>query len=307
MNDASGNKLQLATGNTATITIPIPSSLLSKAPSSIPLWYFDDTKGAWKQEGVATKQGSNYIGVVSHFSFWNAGDLAGSIKFTVSFKDTVSGTAYVNKLVTIIRLDSTSGGAGATSGRTDNTGTVSGQVPVNEVLVLRVFGDCGTIVYSKNIGPFSKDTTLRTITLTDNCQFQDTSQYIHLTLKYPASSNEINYSWVYPRNITQTRDSTTNLFGGSTNDPDSAKYISIGILTGNTTPGDYLFGIYTILEFNKSYNTYYPNNNSNTVVIQYDAVGGYITGSASGWLKNFPQPVTDSVAFTCTYRVKRRQ
>ncbi|MBI2730286.1 MAG: carboxypeptidase regulatory-like domain-containing protein [Sphingobacteriales bacterium] len=38
MNDAGGNKLQLANGNTAAITIPIPSALQSKAPSSIPYY-----------------------------------------------------------------------------------------------------------------------------------------------------------------------------------------------------------------------------------------------------------------------------
>ena len=79
LNDASGNKLQLAQGKTATITLPIPAALLDKAPASIPLWYFDDTKGLWKQEGTAAKQGSNYVGVVNHFSFWSVGDIAGAI------------------------------------------------------------------------------------------------------------------------------------------------------------------------------------------------------------------------------------
>src|SRR6185312_8893712 len=87
LNDASGNKLQLAQGKTATITLPIPAALLNKAPASIPLWYFDNTGGLWKQEGIAAKQGSNYVGVVNHFSFWSVGDLAGSINLTVSFKD----------------------------------------------------------------------------------------------------------------------------------------------------------------------------------------------------------------------------
>lgn len=174
INDASGNKLQLAPGKTATITLPIPAVLQGKAPASIPLWYFDDVKGWWRQEGSATKQGSNYVGVVNHFSFWSVGDLAGSINLTVSFIDTVNGTPFANKLVSIIRVDSTSGGAGATNSRTDATGTVSGLVPVNEVLVMRVFGDCGATLYSKNIGPFSKDTVFATILINNTCQ--DTAQ-----------------------------------------------------------------------------------------------------------------------------------
>ena len=169
LNDASGNKLQLAQGKTATITLPIPSALLNKAPASIPLWYFDNTMGLWKQEGIAAKQGSNYVGIVNHFSFWSVGDIAGSITLTVSFTDSTNGTPFANKLVTIIRLDSTGGGAGATNSRTDNTGTVSGPVPVNEVMVMRVFDDCGAIVYSKNIGPFSKDTALGNIKIITSC------------------------------------------------------------------------------------------------------------------------------------------
>src|SRR6185369_10716949 len=159
---------------TATITLPIPAALLNKAPASIPLWYFDNTSGLWKQEGIAAKQGNNYVGVVSHFSFWSVGDIAGYITLTVSFTDSTNGTPFANKLVNIIRLDSTSGGAGATISHTDNTGTVSGLVPVNELLIMRVYGDCGAILYSKNIGPFSKDTVLANIKIMNTCL--DTTQ-----------------------------------------------------------------------------------------------------------------------------------
>lgn len=53
MNDGSGSKLQLAEGKTATITLPIPVALQRNAPASVPLWYFDDSSGWWKQEGTA--------------------------------------------------------------------------------------------------------------------------------------------------------------------------------------------------------------------------------------------------------------
>ena len=157
LNDASGNKLQLASGKTATITLPIASSLLGSAPASVPLWYFDDSKGVWKQEGTATKQGSNYVGAVKHFSFWSAGQLTQSVKLTATFKDS-TGQALTNKLVWIIRLTNES-----TSGYTDNTGTVSGFVPANETLVLDVLDDCGNLMYKKYVGPFSTDTDLGNI------------------------------------------------------------------------------------------------------------------------------------------------
>jgi hypothetical protein len=83
--DASGNKLQLATGQTATITIPIPSSMRATAPATIPLWYYDTATGQWKEQGTATKSvaGDVFTGTVSHFTTWNA-DVPISQKSTVT-------------------------------------------------------------------------------------------------------------------------------------------------------------------------------------------------------------------------------
>ena len=143
MDDAGGNKLQIATGKTATITIPIPSARQAGAPATIPLWYFNDTTGIWKQEGSATKQGNNYVGTVAHFSFWTAGQLAQSVKLNAKFLfDTASAIiAVANKLVTI-----TSANYGTTSGYTDSAGTVSGLIPANETLVMKVLN--GILTFS---------------------------------------------------------------------------------------------------------------------------------------------------------------
>ena len=64
--------LQLASGKTATVEIPIPAADVASAPATIDLWYYDTTDGYWKKEGTATKVGSVYRGTVSHFSDWNA-------------------------------------------------------------------------------------------------------------------------------------------------------------------------------------------------------------------------------------------
>ena len=48
----AGNKsLQLAAGKKATLHFPIPAELVGKAPANIPLWYFDENTGLWKEEG----------------------------------------------------------------------------------------------------------------------------------------------------------------------------------------------------------------------------------------------------------------
>lgn len=67
-----GNPLQLASGKTSTIEIPIPSGASDRAPATIDLWYYDTADGYWKKEGTATKVGSVYQGTISHFSWWNA-------------------------------------------------------------------------------------------------------------------------------------------------------------------------------------------------------------------------------------------
>lgn len=69
--DASGSYLQLAEGKKATLTMPVPANMQSKAPAIIPLWYFDENKGIWIEEGEAKLQNGIYTGEVSHFTPWN--------------------------------------------------------------------------------------------------------------------------------------------------------------------------------------------------------------------------------------------
>src|SRR5688572_29771884 len=71
LSSPSGENLQLKTGATSKLTMPIPSSTLGSAPPSISLWYVDDQTGIWKEEGVATKSGNFYVGEVKHYTYWN--------------------------------------------------------------------------------------------------------------------------------------------------------------------------------------------------------------------------------------------
>jgi hypothetical protein len=74
MTDLSGGNLQLASGSTSTIVMNIPSEQLASAPATIPLWYFDEERGVWQEEGSATREGNQYVGTVSHFTDWNCDD-----------------------------------------------------------------------------------------------------------------------------------------------------------------------------------------------------------------------------------------
>lgn len=71
LHDDKGGLLQLAAGKEATLTFPVATSQQSKAPSTMPLWYFDEYKGIWIEEGEAKLQGNSYVGKVKHFTPWN--------------------------------------------------------------------------------------------------------------------------------------------------------------------------------------------------------------------------------------------
>lgn len=160
---AGGEKLQLASGKTATLTFPIPTALQASAPATIPLWSFNDTTGLWKEEGIATKQGNTYVGTVGHFSFWNCDYPYGRvIDFKAVIKDQNGNALYPAKVIMKIIGDTLSS---LGYGYTDTTGMVSGKVPVNKTLQIRVYNRCNTIIYTKDIGPFSTATDLGTITV----------------------------------------------------------------------------------------------------------------------------------------------
>ena len=157
---SGGEQLQIATGKTAKLKFAIPSSLRSTAPATIPLWSVNETTGLWKEEGSATKGTDYYEGDVSHFSFWNCDVSIPTIFLELNLK-TVEGSLPFTP-VKITRVNS----GGATYGYTDSTGHVGGLVPKNEPLLLEVFSNCNQPVFSQNIGPYSSNTNLGTITVT---------------------------------------------------------------------------------------------------------------------------------------------
>jgi hypothetical protein len=162
MTGSGGEKLQLAAGKTATITFPIPAGLLAQAPATIPLWSFDETTGLWKEEGTATKQGNNYVGTVSHFSFWNCDAPFPVVDFNATFKDQ-NNAPVVGARVVIKTVGDTISISG--TGYTDNAGKVMGKVPRNTNLQMLTYNRCGNLLDTRNIGPFGFDAGIGTITI----------------------------------------------------------------------------------------------------------------------------------------------
>ena len=74
--DENGNYLDFKEGKSATVSFPIDPNQRVDAPSEMPLWYFDEKKAIWVEEGIAKKvcNGNNceYVGEVTQVrSFHN--------------------------------------------------------------------------------------------------------------------------------------------------------------------------------------------------------------------------------------------
>jgi hypothetical protein len=159
LESSTGEKLQIAPGSKATIATVIPASLQASAPASISLWYVDEQTGIWKEEGTAAKNGTSYVGEVKHFTYWNC-DVAGPV---VNLSALFKNPAGLPLVYADIRIRPVTGYSSA-HGITDSLGQVSGPVPANTNLVMEILGPCFTVIYSKNIGPFSADVNLGDIT-----------------------------------------------------------------------------------------------------------------------------------------------
>src|SRR5205814_609485 len=98
-------------------------------------WYFDETSGLWKEQGTATKMGANYVGDVSHFSFWNCDYASSFINLDITVLDS-SGNPIPNLWLKVTPVDST---LWPRWGTTNAAGFVSGLVPDNQQLLIQIF------------------------------------------------------------------------------------------------------------------------------------------------------------------------
>lgn len=150
LSDDAGNKLQIADGHKAEITFPIDATQTSVSPNEIPLWYFDEESGFWKEEGKAIKSGNTYIGNVSHFSWWNCDYPYAYCKLTVRALD--ANNLPIKNVSIGIQLNDLY----PRKGITNSDGIVSGIVPANGTLKLIAYDNCNNVIFTKDIGSFKE-------------------------------------------------------------------------------------------------------------------------------------------------------
>lgn len=159
----TGDLLQIAPGKKATLTFPIPNGIINDAPANIPLWYFDETIGLWKEEGNAVKSGNTYVGEVSHFSFWNCDVPSNYVQFNCTIVDADGApVSYASVKISVVGSPYNAGW-----GITDSSGYVAGAIPNNANLLLEIFPNynCGNAIYSQSFSTLTTNISLGTITI----------------------------------------------------------------------------------------------------------------------------------------------
>jgi hypothetical protein len=160
LRSASGHLLQVKDGSSVEMSMDVPASMLDKAPATIPMWYFDEALGLWKEEGEATLQGDAYVAQLAHFSYWNCDAWFELVKWGATFVYEDGSTAsQVLVCLTILDLDATS------CSYTNADGFVCGMVAYDELMLMEVISPCGDVIYSQQIGPYLDTTMIGPITI----------------------------------------------------------------------------------------------------------------------------------------------
>lgn len=183
LRDAGGADVDLRTGSTATLRIPL-SSRNTSPPPTVPLWFYDETAGRWVQEGTATLvvagADSYYEGTVAHFTTWNADVLYDSVNITGCVSDGQNAVSGVS--VTGTGIDYT----GTSSARSGSNGQFTIRARPNSNLTLSgVVGDSTTSTLAVQTGGTDID-------LTANClQVALATEAISIRLSWGATPNDL--------------------------------------------------------------------------------------------------------------------
>jgi hypothetical protein len=245
MEGDGGEKLQIAGGKKATISMKIPDALKANAPATIPLWYFNDSTGRWIEQGVATRKGDLYEGETTHFSWWNCDAPTGAVNFHLQLKDTHGNP------VAYTYLQFTSPTLGTRGGYTDADGYASGLIPKGQSLQLQAINTCGNVFFGVNVGPALGDQDLGTLTVSDdrailtltgtvvNCDGAAVdSGYVHAIvdgLQYRADVVKGAFSLAMPRCGSEGTDA--KLVAGDYKTLQQSNTISVPVTTGSINAG----------------------------------------------------------------------
>ncbi len=167
LRDNSGAELNIKEGKTAKMEFEVDESVIAHLPEEMPLWYFDENKALWIEEGKVQLQNGKYIGELPHFSWWNLDFPFDPIYMcsTVKYENGKPAQNLIIQLEANIIYP-------VSYGWTNNEGKVCGLVPKHEEMILSVLDPfCYQVLYTTTIGPFSEDVVLDDIILSYEAKF----------------------------------------------------------------------------------------------------------------------------------------
>ncbi len=301
--------LQIASGKTAQISIPIPAELVATAPATITLWWFDPATGLWKEDGTATRNNAVYTAEVSHFSFWQGATGVPLVNFTARVVNT-SSQPLANVPVTITIAGKPQGAGYSSFGYTNANGYVTGPVFANSNLVLDVVTPCALPAYSHEFTTTNTDIDLGTLTgnlgqtsvvltgTVTNCNNQAVANGFVQTYdngfynRIPIVNGNFTFSGIMCTNT------TVNLVV-----VDYATYAQNAPKTVTITPGNNALGTLQACGLSTRGKISYSLDNGPTVVIQEptDTIGAYHVGGITQFVTISGEPNTaQKMAFQMT-------
>lgn len=167
LEDGVGRALNLKSETIAELSFPVPNSMQSKAPSSIPIWSYDETHGYWVEEGEASFDNGFYIADVSHFSTWNVDsktpnpiEICGSIVNREILNE--SGLPFY-------RVELCGESFEGVGGFLCEDGSFRFiNVPENENVILKVYNYCDELIQTLELGSFGENVKLEPIILNED-------------------------------------------------------------------------------------------------------------------------------------------
>ncbi len=203
--DDNGTRYTLATGQTATLRIPL-GTLSASPPATIPLLIFNETTGRWVEEGTATLAGTAgnlfYTGTVTQFGAWNA-----DVPMTTVFvSGCVRDTANQPVENVSVRADGVNY-SGSTSAVTAADGSFKVAVRRDGLATLDVtFMRNGQPVTKtvNNVGPYAADFTLTPCVTTEPAPLSMTARVLPpgitgtpYSARLAATNGTKPYSWSF--------------------------------------------------------------------------------------------------------------
>ncbi|MFZ1703157.1 MAG: carboxypeptidase-like regulatory domain-containing protein [Saprospiraceae bacterium] len=152
LRDESGQELQIKAGQKVQFKM---LALSDNKPTTIPLWYFDENRGYWVEEGSATLNGDFYHGEVGHFSFWNCDAPFPLIEICGSIIN--QNEIYIPGVTIKARVE----GMSTRNGYVDLYGHFCGKFPKGKKITLIIGkSGCDNALKTIEIGPFDTNVVL---------------------------------------------------------------------------------------------------------------------------------------------------